>query len=154
MKSFILCVTACLLGACSANGQNPQATKLTAEALLNNCRNSDLAVQHKAYDKSFKKTDKVGTEEIYYAGLCYGYIQGWMEARDKTTAVVDGKIYVITIMDAKLYDVYTALDKYLRDKPLDKGKLADTVLFTVFEQNGLVKPEQVGTLPQVQQTVN
>ncbi len=154
MKSVVLFTITCLLFACVANGQNPQSTKLTAGALLNNCRNADLAVQHKAYDKSFKKTDKVGTEEIYYAGVCYGYIQGWMEARDKTTAVVDGKVYVITVMDAKLSDVYVALDKYLRDKPLDKGKLADTVLFTLFEQNGLIKPEEVGRLPQVQQTVN
>jgi hypothetical protein len=56
-------------------------------------------------------------------------------------------------MDVKnLNDVYVALDKWLRDKPLDKGKLADAVLFEVFLEGKLIKPEEVGSTSAVSQT--
>lgn len=150
----VLILLAAFFFGVAANGQSIQQAKFTAGDLWALCQSSDAAVQHGAYKNGFKKTDKLGAEELFRAGQCYGYIRGWMEARDRTQAFVNGKLYVINVLDSKLNDVYLALDKYLREKPLEKGKLADSILFTVFMDNGLIRPEPLDTKPNIQGTVN
>lgn len=134
MKVLLICV---LVLSCGAVGWAQTST--SAGDLIAACIKSNKAVDSKG------KYDKKHPDNIYKAGQCSGYIQGWMEGLDraflvstseKSPAIVEVSVKWSEIPD--IWKIAAAVQKDLQNTPLDSGKPADTILRKVLVANGLM----------------
>jgi hypothetical protein len=108
----------------------------TAEQLSTVCQNANRSVNSKG------KFDGKRTDDIYAAGQCEGFIEGWLQGIDQGVYTVDSKSYVVTIkwkeLPPSMFTIGAALTKYLKENPLESGKPADKVLLTVLVKSDLL----------------
>jgi len=113
------------------------AAVTTAAELSTSCQSASRAVKGKE-----SKYDSKHPADIYAAGQCEGYLQGWLEEIDGKAFTQNGKPVIATVkwsqVPNSMFTIAAALAKHLKDVPLDAGKPAAEVLRDLIYQNDLL----------------
>jgi hypothetical protein len=118
----------------------PLAKATTAGDLVASCEKSLTATNAKG-QYAQKRPD-----DIYKAGQCSGFIEGWLEGLDGSILTGPSgsgvRLVAVTIKWNEIpgaWKIAAALQKDLQDTPLDSGKSADEILRKILLANGLIE---------------
>jgi hypothetical protein len=135
VKVLVLLLTPCFLV--------PIAKATTAGDLVTSCEKSLTAINVKG------QYEQKRPDDIYKAGQCSGFIEGWLEGLDGSILTAppgsSTRLVVVTIKWSAIPDswkIAAALQKDLRDSPLDSGKSADEILRKILLANELIEQKK------------
>jgi hypothetical protein len=117
----------------------PALAQSSAKSLSDTCQKAFSATVTKGSAKA--RWDERRPNDIYAAGQCEGFIEGWMDGIDGAILTKGSTAIVLQIKRAQItdsWDVANALVKHLQQVPLDGGKPADEVLRNILADNNLI----------------
>lgn len=114
---------------------------MTASAQITSSSLSDACQKVTSALKANGKWDERRPQDIYLAGQCNGFIQGWIEGIDGAILTRNNGYVTVQVKRSQIkdsWDIATALVKDMREQPLDSGKPADDVLSGILLSSGLL----------------
>ncbi len=134
MRNLYLSLLVMLFINSTANSQ------VSASDLSKTCQKASSAISSRG------KWDGKRPDDVYAAGQCEGFIEGWIQGLDGSILRQEDKFVIVRIRQDQIktmWDIAVALVKHLDGNPLDSGKPADTVLQKILLENGLINTEPV-----------